>query len=240
MILRDSIVPMVVYHRAVPIYFVQSLIDCYRDVRRFLPLIANSSALPNRARTMNGKEFLAGQAEWALLIDDDMAWTPESVKRLLKTAKETGARAVSGLALIEKESGNGKRVYPHAYQIVPLGDDRYEQLPIATIPMDRPFQVHAVGGACFLVHRDVYQAIAGLARGITAYPWQEEVYQPGLDSQMGEDLVFCQRIRKAGFDIYYEPRAPFLHMRKPSFLGLEDYVASLESLATQDVEHSDA
>ena len=233
--MRDSVVPMVVYHRAVPMYFVQSLIDCYREIRRFMPLIANSSALPNRARTMNGKEFLYSEAEWCLLVDDDMMWTPDSVKRLLKTAKETEAKAVSGLTFIEKEIKGEHRVFPHAYQIVPIGDDRYAQMPMAAIPMDRAFQVHAVGGACFLVHRDVYRAVYGMAKGLTGYPWQEDVYQPKLGEQMGEDLVFCQRIRKAGFDIWYEPRAPFLHMRKPSFVGLEDYVNSLESMDTSDV-----
>jgi hypothetical protein len=238
--MRDSVVPMAVYHRAVPIYFVQSLIDCYRELRRFMPLIANSSALPNRARTMNGKAFLESEAEWALLVDDDMVWTPAEVKRLLKTAKETGAKAVSGLTFIEKEIEGGKRVFPHAYQIVPLGDERYAQMPMASIPMDHAFQVHAVGGACFLVHRDVYRTLQGMARGLTGYPWQEEVYQPKLDDQMGEDLVFCQRIRKAGFDIWYEPRAPFLHMRKPAFLGLAEYVASLESMQPSDVLALDA
>jgi GT2 family glycosyltransferase len=106
---------------------------------------------------------------------------------------------------------------------------------MAAIPMDEPFKVHAVGGACFLVHRDVFVKVADMAKGITAYPWWEEVYQPKMDAQMGEDLAFCQRIRKAGFDIWYEPRAPFLHLRKPSFLGLEEYAHSLEVL----LEHGD-
>ena len=230
---RGSIMPAVVYHRTVPMMFVHSLIDTYKAMPHLLPLQAASNALPNRARTMNGRAFLASDAEWIFLIDDDMAWIPESLIRLVQTAKEKKAKAISGLTFMEP---GYERVVPHAYDLIPLPSGGYTQLPYVMLPsMEEPFKVKAVGGACFLVHRQVYEDVLAMAKGKTGYPWQEEVYNPRTDTQLGEDLVFSHRIRQAGHDIWYDPRAVFLHTRKTQFLGLQEYTESLESLAAQDV-----
>jgi GT2 family glycosyltransferase len=225
--------PAVVYHRAVPMMFVQSLIESYKAMPHLMPLQASSNALPNRARTMNGRAFLESEAEWIFLIDDDMAWVPASLIQLVQTAKEKKATAVSGFTFMEPRDG---RVVPHAYDLVPTGSGGYTQMPFVMLPsMTEPFKVKAVGGACFLVHRQVYEDVLALAQGKTGYPWQEEVYNPAMDAQLGEDLVFSHRIRQAGHDIWYEPRAVFLHTRKPSFLGLKEYSESLERLRDNGV-----
>jgi hypothetical protein len=213
--------------------FVESLIASYKAIPYLLPLQAASSALPNRARTKNGRAFLESGAEWALLIDDDMAWEPQDIQRLRQTAKEKNAKVVSGFTLMERKVNLKGELYevvcPHAYQLVEYGG-RPTMLPIAALPSREPFEVYAVGGACLLVHRDVYERLEIAARGLTGYPWQEETYQPKMDRQMGEDLVFCSRVRQHGFKIWYEPRAVFAHQQKPRIIGAEEYAKSLEVL----------
>jgi GT2 family glycosyltransferase len=211
-------------------YFLQALIASYKAMPHLLPLQAESSSMINLARTRNGHAFLESDAEWIFLVDTDMLWEPGALIRLLQTAKEKKAKAVSGLAFMDHKG----RIVPHAYQVIPNENGGYTQNAYATLPSHtEPFQVHAVGGACFLVHRHVYEDVALLSKGKTAYLWQEDVYQPGLDAQMGEDLSFCQRIRKAGHEIWYEPRSVFLHAQKPGFIGPIQYTEYMESLSTQ-------
>lgn len=202
-----------------------SLTDSYRAMPHLLPWLGASSPLMNRARTQNGYAFLESEAEYIFLVDSDMMWVPQSLIRLLQTAKENKLKAVSGFTFMQPQG----RIVPHAYQLIPNRDGGYARSPYAVLPSTtEPFEVNAVGGACFLVHRDVYEALLPLSAGKTAYPWQEEVYDPRLDAQIGEDLVFCQRIRAAGFSIWYEPRAVFLHAKKAAPITLDDYTAFLD------------
>lgn len=221
---KNSILPLNVNPGYVPRTFVECLSRSHKALNHLLPVQMGTSAMINMARTVNGYAFLNSEAEWALLIDSDMVWDPDAIIRLSKTAKEKKAKVVSGLTFIESTEG---RIVPHAYEIIPNPTGGYVQSPYAVLPtFDEPFQVHAAGGACLLVHRDVYQDVLDLGQGKTGYPWQEDVYQPKIDEQMGEDLVFCQRIRTAGHEIWYEPRAFFGHMRRPTIITTQEYADS--------------
>lgn len=223
---RNTILPLNVNPGYLPQSFVDSLSKSQKKISNLLPIQLGTSAMINMARTRNGYAFLNSEAEWALLLDSDMVWQPESITRLTKTAKEKQAKVVSGLTFIEAGEG---RIVPHAYQIVPIGGGGYAQLPYAILPShEEPFRVEAVGGACLLVHRDVLSAILPLAEGKTGYPWWEDVYQPKMGEQMGEDLVFSQRVRRAGFEIWYEPRAFFGHIHKPTLITVQEYADSVE------------
>lgn len=227
---KNSILPMNVSPGYVPKVFVECLSMSHKALSNLLPIQMGTSALPNRARTENGHAFLASEAEWALLIDSDMTWLPDAIIRLMKTAKETGAKAISGLTFMQQHG----RIVPHAYQYLPQESHPNGKVlaPYAVLPtMTEPFKVQAVGGACFLVHRDVYEGVAKmqLLKGETAYLWQEERYLRHEKAMRGEDLVFCERINEAGYDILYEPRAPFLHTHKPDVIKWAEYVAFLDA-----------
>jgi GT2 family glycosyltransferase len=153
-----------------------------------------------------------------------MAWEPDAIIRLLKTAKEKNAKVVSGLTFMHQKG----RVVPHAYAYVPHNGTTV-LAPYAVLPTNKDaFTVEAVGGACLLVHRDVYESVRKMMKGTTAYYWQEEVYSPKSDDMKGEDLVFSERMRAAGFDIWYEPRAIFMHQKKNAMVGIDDYINFLD------------
>jgi GT2 family glycosyltransferase len=52
----------------------------------------------------------------------------------------------------------------------------------------------------------------------------------------GEDLVFSERIRAVGYQIWYEPRAIFLHRKKTDLMGFKEYKAFLDSVG---ISHND-
>lgn len=59
----------------------------------------------------------------------------------------------------------------------------------------QPFAVDWVPGSCSLVRRDAYEAIGGLPERM--HYWS--------------DAVFCDRLHKAGWDVYVVPDAPLIH-----------------------------
>lgn len=231
---KGSILPMNVNPGYLPKMFVESLSLSYKALPHLLPVQMGTSALINNARTNNGLAFLESEAEWALLIDSDMVWFPEAIIRLLKTAKEQKAKVVSGLTFMQQKA----RIVPHAYAMIPNqkgGDGKPILAPYALLPsFEEPFKVEATGGACLLVHRDVYADVKKMTEKTTAYYWQEETYSPRNKKQKGEDLVFCERIKAVGYDIWYEPRSLWLHTKKPETIGVKEYIAFLESLK---IEH---
>jgi hypothetical protein len=228
---KGRVLPMNVNPGFLPRSFVKCLARSYKAIPHLMEIQEESSAIPNLARTKNGKAFLASEAEWALLLDSDMTWEPVSIIQLLKTAKEIKAKVVSGLTFMEQKN----RVVPHAYAYIPDGQDGTVLAPYAVVPtLTEPFKVDAVGGACLLVHRDVYLDVKKLTEKTTAHYWQQDVYSPKNKEMKGEDLVFSERITAAGHNIYYEPRAPFPHLRKPDLLGVQDYVGFLDGAG---IEH---
>lgn len=210
----------------VPRLFVECLAHSYKALPHMLPIQTYTSAIPNRARTINGLAFLQSEAEWALLLDSDMTWEPGAIIQLTKTAKRKRAKAVSGLTFMEQSGG---RIVPHCYDEIPNNQGGKARAAYAVLPtLDQPFKVKAVGGACFLVHRDVYQDVKKITEGMTGYFWQEDRYNPKVGEMEGEDIVFSDRIRTAGYDIWYEPRAPFLHKTKGDILGLPEHIEFLD------------
>lgn len=223
---KGSIMPLNVNPGFLPQLFVMSLARSMRALPHLMEPQLRSSALINHARTNNVRAFLDSEAEWALTIDSDMAWEPDAIIRLLKTAKEKQAKVVSGLTFMNQKG----RIVPHAYAYVPHGGSTV-LAPYAVLPTNSDaFTVEAAGGACLLVHRQVYEDVRRAVKGTTAYYWQEEVYSPKSDDMKGEDLVFSERIRAVGYDIWYEPRAIFLHQKKAALMGFKEYVAFLDSV----------
>jgi hypothetical protein len=192
---KNSVMPAFIHTGQLPALFVESLFKSYMAMPNFnfysansssLPnqfYSANSSSLPNQARTANGYTFLESDAEWIFLIDTDMVWEPGAIIRLLQTAKQKKAKAVSGLAFMPKGG-----IWPHAYM-----KQGYHYEHLATLPDADTFTVDAVGGACFL-------------------------------------------IQEAGYDIWYDQRAVFLHL-KQSLLGPKEYLQFQQRLMEHGVLH---
>jgi hypothetical protein len=163
-------------------------------------------------------------------LDSDMTWEPLSIIQLMKTAKAKQAKVVSGITFMEQRG----RVIPHAYEMIPDNAGGKKLAPYARLPSyQEPFKVTAVGGACLLVHRDVYRDVMEMTAGTTKHYWQQDVYIETADDMQGEDLTFSKRIGAAGYDIWYDPRAPFPHLRKSSLLSVQEH---FEFLASQGIE----
>lgn len=208
----------------VPQIFMRAMHNSYKAGVFQHDYVARTGARPVKARTMNGLHFLESDAEWIFLIDTDMVWQPEDIITLKQTADKRKLKAVAGWALAIKGPDGG--LWPNAYR---KRDGGY--IPWGDIPaFSDPLKVDAVGGSCFLVHRDIYEELQEKIDGPN--PWQDESINPVSGLSIGEDLTFSQRIQDfTDHEIWYEPSAVFYHV-KPQTFGPVEYSEFISSLPT--------
>ena len=183
--------------------------------------VAELGSRPNMGRTRNGLHFLQSDAEWIFLVDTDMAWEPEAIITLKQFAEKHDKKMISGWALILK---NG--VWPNAYRHDGIGYVPWGEIE----PFSLPLKVDAVGGSCVLIHRDIYEKVAERTQDYTQWLWQDDEYVAELGYQMGEDITFCDRVRRyTGEEIWYHPNAIFTHI-KPTPYGPKEYLRFISGL----------
>ncbi len=149
------------------------------------------------------ERFLAGHADYLLMIDDDMV----PPRNLLGMA-DHGLDIISGLLYaFTPERG----VYNVAYTIV---DGKAHRSEIGSRAEYRGLrEVDLVGSACLMIHRRVIKAMP--------QPWfrtvMDETITQLLDS---EDFYFCRKAREAGFKIYLDTDRPCGHIKSIDLLAL--------------------
>lgn len=134
-------------------------------------------------RNSQAEVLLATKAKWGLFLDCDMDFTryPDLIQRLKRHA--TPDRMVGGLCF--SYNGRNRDAKP-----VLFGEDDAGRIeswePGSLVP------VGAVGMACVLVHRNVFER--------TPRPWFQNVQLPN-GAHMDQDQAFCLNARLAGFKI---------------------------------------
>lgn len=161
-----------------------------------------------KARCAMVDQFLAGAAEWLLMVDADMSFTADALPKLLAAADATDAPILSGL-YFGADAMTGA-IIPEAYREAEWGEMR----PIRTWPTDETFEVAAVGTGFLLVHRSVYERMKDeFSRPLV---WFEEVSENGIAFE--EDLEFCRRARRVGFSVRVHSGVEIAHAKR-MFIG---------------------
>jgi hypothetical protein len=128
-----------------------------------------------------------GDMEWLLFLDDDQAFAPDLLQKLLGRGKSI----VGGLYMRRDMPFS-----PIAYSEL-LPDGTYLPLDLREHPEGGLVQVAAVGTGGMLIRRQVLETIPP--------PW----FQRGPQS---EDLMFCEAAKAEGFKIYCDLDAKLGHL----------------------------
>jgi len=72
------------------------------------------------------------------------------------------------------------------------------QYLLTHLPVDQPCRVAAVSGCCLMARRAVYEQIGSLDEEIFAF---------------GEDIDWCVRAGKAGWEVWYDPHSVITHLK---------------------------
>lgn len=120
---------------------------------------------------------LESGAEWLWFMDDDHAFSPDTLVNLLR----------HDLPLVVPVCLTRAAPFAPVTFTERVGDDRY--LPIYLPEQEETGLVELVAGGCagMLIHRDVLEAVEE--------PW----FEYGFAS---EDLIFCEKAQAAGFTIH--------------------------------------
>lgn len=129
-------------------------------------------------------------------IDSDIAWTPEQFLKLYESDKDI----VSGAYLL----ANGAVV---AYPELLKSPYQYQQV----VNMLEPVKVAATGFGFIAVKQGVFEAMPR--------PWFQSVSITQIDKDgkefqfplLGEDYSWCERARRAGYEIWFDPTVRVTH-----------------------------
>ena len=150
----------------------------------------NTQIVTARREIVQGAQ--KAHADYLLFIDSDMHFERDLLKRLLADKKDVvGAyyhqRSMPLLPTARiKDKDTGIYRVPEVYEMA----------------YDKPFECDAVGAGCMLIDMKVFTVIEK--------PWF--AYIDDEKYPMGEDVWFCQQVKKAGFSVWCDPTLSVKHI----------------------------
>ena len=169
------------------------------------------SGLLSKQRNRVVKQFLDGtKSDWLLLIDSDEQLSLEAFDKLLETAHDKERPVVAGLVF----AGFGVEGAPYPKPVPAIFQDAPEGfLPLYKYDKDSVFEIDAAGTGCLLIHRSVLEKMREIADKNQGTDWCWFWDGPVDGNWIGEDLLFCRRIRALGFPIYVNTGAILPHQK---------------------------
>jgi len=169
------------------------------------------SGLLSKQRNRVVKQFLDGtKSDWLLLIDSDEQLSLEAFDKLLETAHDKERPVVAGLVF----AGFGVEGAPYPKPVPAIFQDAPEGfLPLYKYDKDSVFEIDAAGTGCLLIHRSVLEKMRETADKNQGIDWCWFWDGPVDGNWIGEDLLFCRRIRALGFPIYVNTGAILPHQK---------------------------
>lgn len=182
------------------------------------------------ARSQVVDAFGQTDADWLLMIDDDMTFEPDMLDRLLAVADERTAPVVGGLCFAGVHGG---RIYPTLYRAYNEEGGHLAVEPVSEYPADALVKVGATGAACLLVHKRVFAAMRrpgpkhgesfdpavhgfGTKPDGTAnpFPWFTEGLTTSKGIPLGEDVAFCRRLMLLGIPVHVHTGVKLGHCKE--------------------------
>ena len=169
------------------------------------------SGLLSKQRNRVVKQFLDGtKSDWLLLIDSDEQLSLEAFDKLLETAHDKERPVVAGLVF----AGFGIEGAPYPKPVPAIFQDAPEGfLPLYKYDKDSVFEIDAAGTGCLLIHRSVLEKMRETADKNQGTDWCWFWDGPVDGNWIGEDLLFCRRIKALGFPIYVNTGAILPHQK---------------------------
>ncbi|OCP03373.1 MULTISPECIES: glycosyltransferase family 2 protein [unclassified Ensifer] len=169
------------------------------------------------ARACNaGARFARGQVV-VMLNSDVVPCGPGWLETLaLSVLRQKSIGAIGPKLLFEDGSLQHAGLYfARNKQDIWLNHHFFKGMPGAYPPAQEARVVPGVTGACQVMRREVWEMVGGYAEDFVIGDY--------------EDSDLCLKIRKAGFDIVYEPAACLYHLERRSISRSQDYTRGVAS-----------
>ncbi len=146
-----------------------------------------------KARNTLVKRALDDGSDWLLFLDDDHVFAPDLLLNLLAHDKPV----VSALYVLRGGS--------HEPVALQKTENAYEPIDLTQLPGEGLLKVDAVGCGGLLVRSEVFRAISD----------EPDWFSYGHDQHgwtASEDVIFCEKVANAGYDIFVDLASPMGHM----------------------------
>jgi len=182
------------------------------------------------ARNKAVRSFLEDRpSDWLFWIDTDMGFEMDTIDRLLEAADPVERPMVGGLCFSMRETeadGMGGWLTAPTPTVfdwakIPGKDGAEPQMGFAVrwdYPVNTLVQCAGTGSACLLIHRSVFERLAGKYGPI----WYNRVPNTSTGQLISEDLSFCLRAAAEQIPLYVHTGVRTTHM-KSAWVGEQDY-----------------
>jgi hypothetical protein len=168
--------------------------------------------LTTRSRNVVVKTFLeTTDANWLLMIDSDERLSLDTWRKLVSSADDIQRPIVSFLVFAAFFDGQDElRPVPTIYRM----NMETGLQPIDDYPLDKLFEVDAVGTGCILIHRNVLLDMQKNATSNQGKDWAWFVEGAIDGTYFGEDLLFSKRLKSMGYKIFAHTGAILPHHKQ--------------------------
>lgn len=175
-------------------------------------------------RDMLCQKFITTNAEWLMMVDWDITFTPESVYALLDAADPIERPIIAGCYVTW--FGDGDPVLRPCWMQERDGE---EFVAPAGLEVGRVVECTTVGMGFTLIHRSVLESLAELHADD---PWRYFGHDIIGESRVGEDLTFCKRARNAGFSVWGHGGVLLGHTKAKTFVAADIADPSMARMPT--------
>jgi hypothetical protein len=161
----------------------------------------NETCYLSYSRNGLARSFLKGNLDYLMFIDSDMQFPDYGIKRLIERDKDV----IGGIYY--------KKQYPHD-PLAFLYDKDENFYTWHKFPQDAPFPCRGLATGFLLIKRKVIEALME-PESVKAMGQAFDLGRnPNSNSEEGEDLAFCRRAGKAGFEVWGDPTISLGHIGK--------------------------
>ncbi len=161
------------------------------------------------ARNTLAETFLSSSTEWIFWMDSDMTFPKDTLVKLFNLAEKKDAKMITGV-YYQRRGGNLPCLWSRGQETesglvtgtnTPKGAANKYMGSFMIISPDKkePFEAHAAGFGCVLVHRSVFEMMNR--------PWFQFI--KGVCS---EDFYFFVQAQELGFKLWVEPTIDLGHI----------------------------
>ena len=169
----------------------------------------------SRARNLLAKDMLESKCDYLLFIDSDINFEPDDIFRLMAW----GTDPKKGIVAAVPRTRNESKVY-----IATLDYDENGDLTMNGMGLVR---AKRVATAFMLVRREVFETLEKEHPEWAYYDSKTDRtlscmfdFQLAEEGYIGEDFLFCDRVRSHGFEVWIDPTITLGHM------GVQEYVGN--------------
>lgn len=169
----------------------------------------------SRARNLLAKDMLESKCDYLLFVDSDINFEPDDIFRLMAW----GTDPKKGIVAAVPRTRNESKVY-----IATLDYDANGDLTMNGMGLVR---AKRVATAFMLVRREVFETLEREHPEWAYYDSKTDRtlscmfdFQLADEGYIGEDFLFCDRVRSHGFEVWIDPSITLGHM------GVQEYVGN--------------